>query len=123
MGEQGQAELACTTEPYTDSLCVPAPSRSANLTLRDKQIPNRAQGRGHQPNATSSHVVCGSWDLEARGNPSTTGSKGHMRDKHGSQDSWFLKGIEKIWEITGKTQHSKFPPEDKGRELCRTHTY
>lgn len=54
-------------------------------------------------------MVCGDWDPETRGSPSTAGSKGQMKDKHGSQDTWSLKGGEKIRKIL----HLKFPSEDR----------
>lgn len=99
--------------PHTDSLCVPAPSESANRTLRDQRMSIRAQERGHQLNVTSSHVACGDRDPEARASPSTAGSKGQMRDEHGSQDTWFLKGGEKTWRHNGEVTAPKFPPEDR----------
>lgn len=115
-----RAGLHCGS-PHTNSLCVPAPSGNANQTLRDQQMPIRAQERGHRLNVTSSHVACGDRDPEARGSPSTAVSKGQMRDETGSQDTWFLKGGEKIWRHSGEdTAPQVSSRRQKGKELWRT---
>lgn len=115
-----RAGLHCGS-PHTDSLCVPAPSGRANRTLRDQQMPLRAQERGHQLNVTSPHVAYGDRDPEARGSPSTAGSKGQVRDEDGSQDTWVPKGSEKTWRHSGE---DTAPPvssrRQKVKELCGT---